>query len=143
MTMASGYYLQTYTDVYDASQLAVSIGSDSFKGALVSDTYTPNFNTHTLFSSVTNEVTGTNWAAGGVVLASLTIVASGGFSTWDATDVSVATTTLTGVRGYILYDDTLANDPLQWAITFGADYATVAGTFAVVWNASGIARVSA
>jgi hypothetical protein len=57
---------------------------------------------------------------------------------FDATDVSVATTTLTNARCYLLYADALAGDRAIVLINFGADYSTVAGTFAITWDAAGV-----
>jgi hypothetical protein len=61
--------------------------------------------------------------------------------TFDADNVSAATTTLTNVRGAISFDDTLAGDPLLHAVTFGQDYSTVAGTLAITWAATGLWRI--
>jgi len=141
MTMASGIYLVTHQDTWDASQLAVNTSSDTFKLSLVTDTHTPNYSTHDFYADITNEVTGTGWAAA-QTLAGVTYVASGGFLTFDLTDVSVGTTTLSSVRGAIGWDDTLTNDPLIWGVTFGADYNTTAGTFAITWSANGAWRIS-
>jgi hypothetical protein len=35
----------------------------------------------------------------------------------------------------------LSGDPLLHAVTFGSDYSTVAGTFAITWAATGIWRI--
>jgi hypothetical protein len=52
--------------------------------------------------------------------------------------VSVATTTLTNARGLIMYADALASDNNIFAVTFGADYSTVAGTFGITPHANGL-----
>lgn len=90
-----------------------------------------------------NEVSGTNWASGGVALVSptMTLVAGVGVM-FDANDVSVATTTLSLVRGCAIYDNTLSPKCVVMAITFGADFSTVAGTFAVTWDTLGLARIT-
>ncbi len=140
MTMASGLYGITIRDIYDASQLALNTGSDSFKFALVTDTYTPDFNAHDFFADVTNEISGTGYTAGGNVLDNTTFLASGGFVTWDNDDEAWTTATFSAVRGGVLYDDTLASDPLIMAVTFGSDFAVTAGTFTIQWAATGLWR---
>ena len=101
----------------------------------------------------TNEVTGTNWATGGVVLST---AASGGavdssFSqtgsgpyaltyTW-ASGLAVANTTLTGVYGCILYWNDMSApvvNPMFLELCFGTAYATVAGTFGITPSGTGL-----
>jgi len=89
-------------------------------------------------SEVTNEVSGTNYTAGGESLTSITFITAGGTITWDAGDVEWTASTITGARYAVIYDDTLTNKPLICAIDFTGDFSTVAGTFKITWNASGI-----
>lgn len=138
---ASGLFVPTFVDVLDTTQLALDLDLETHKGALFSNTITPNFTTDTAYGVAPyngNEVTGTNWASGGVVLTGTTFLGAGGVCTFDASDVSVASTTLTGARCYLLYADALAGNNAIVLVDFGADYATVNGTFSVVWNAAGI-----
>ena len=46
--------------------------------------------------------------------------------------------------GIIGFDDTVTSpvDPLLWATDFTTPYSTVAGTFAITWDANGIFRFS-
>lgn len=90
-----------------------------------------------------NEVSGTGWSAGGVALVSptMTLVASVGVM-FDANDVSQSGTTLTSVRGCLAYDNTLSPKAALIAITFGADFSTVSGTFAITWDSLGLARIT-
>lgn len=141
MTMASGLYGVTLQDILDASQLAVNTAADSFKFALVTDTHTPNFDTHDFYADITNEISGTGYTATGNVLDSVTCSSASGFLTFDAADEAWTTATFSAVRGGILYDDTLASDPLIMAVTFGSDFAVTAGTFTIQWSASGIWRI--
>lgn len=135
---ASGLYVLTFIDVFDTTQLALDLDLETHKIALYNNTETPNFSTETAYA-VTNEVTGTNWAAGGVVVTTTTVSESpAGSLMWDAADVSVASTTLTGVRGAKIYADALAGNNLIVGINFGADYATSNGTFGVQWASGGI-----
>jgi hypothetical protein len=103
--------------------------------------FTPKALKHAVSPYDANEVTGTNWASGGVALTGTTFTGSSGTATFDATDVSVATTTITNARGYLLYADALAGNNCLVLVNFGADYSTVAGTFSVTWHANGIFTV--
>lgn len=143
----SGLYVANFIDVLDATQLAIDLSLATHKLALYNNTKTPNFSSDVSYSA-TNEVSGTGWAAGGVALSA---AAAGATSTaptltesptgtmkYDMADIAVATTTLTNVRGMALYADALAGDNNILLINFGADYSTVAGTFAVVFDALGV-----
>lgn len=139
MTMAAGVYGPFFRDALtNTKAFALGSGGDTLKVALVANAYTPAFDTHDEFADLTNEVSGTGWASGGVALASQTIGIASGALTFDAADVSQSGTTLTSARGAVVYDDTLTGDPLIVASNFGADYSTSSGTFAITWNASGI-----
>ena len=60
---------------------------------------------------------------------------------YDMNDVSAASTTLSAVRGVIIYADALAGDNNIIGITFGADYSTSNGTFGITWSGSGVASI--
>lgn len=64
--MASLIY-DSYFDDLNKGNIVPS--TDTFKGMLVTATYTANKGTHTKRSDITNEVTGTGYTAGGVVCA--------------------------------------------------------------------------
>jgi len=107
----------------------------------------------------TNEVTGTGWnggASGGHLLSAAAVgststaptLAEGtaGSLRYDMGDVSVASTTLTGVRGCIIYADNVTApadlaDAMAVAVTFGADFATVNGTSGIQWSATGVFEI--
>lgn len=138
----SGLYVTTISNTLGATQLALDLSLATHKGALFNNTITPNYNTDTAYGVApynANEVTGTNWAAGGVALTGPTLsIGAGGILTYDAADVSVASTTITNARGYLLYASALAGKNAILLVDFLADYSTVNGTFSIVWNASGI-----
>jgi hypothetical protein len=139
---ASGIYVATLQDVLDTTQLALDLDLETHKGALFSNAITPNFDTDTAFGVSpynANEVTGTGWAAGGVALVGTALsISPTGTLMYDATDVSVAGTTLTGARAYLLYADALAGNNAIVLVNFGADFATVNGTFGIQWAATGL-----
>src|SRR5262245_7653101 len=132
---ASGFYgLSLEKALIDT--LGESYEAEDNKGALISNSATPNFDTHDFFNDLTNEVTGTNWASGGVALTGTELTISGGVLTFDATDVSVATTTIDNARAYVHYTNvgSAGTDQLLYLINFGGDASTVAGTFSIVWS---------
>ena len=137
--MASGLYGITFLNALK-NDLALDLDdttADRFKAMLVTSSYTPNFGTHDFKSDVTNEVSGTGYDAGGKSLTSVTLTQSGGTITFDAADLTWASSTITA-RGAVVYDDSLTNDPLIAYIDFGADKSSSAGDFVLSFNASGI-----
>lgn len=92
----------------------------------------------------------TNWPAIGNLLAVAagghrTLTASAGVVKFDADDTShTGTVTFTDVRGALLYDDAVTAGTGGVADlgvsfhSFGGQVAVTAGTFTVVWNASGL-----
>ena len=137
--MASGMYGITFLNALK-NDLALDLDdttADRFKVMLVTSSYTPNFGTHDFKSDVTNEVSGTGYDAGGKSLTSVTLTQSGGTITFDAADLTWASSTITA-RGAVVYDDSLTNDPLICYIDFGADKSSSAGDFVLTFNASGI-----
>lgn len=137
--MASGLYAITFLNALK-DDLAVDLDDTTagrFKVMLVTSAYTPDFGTHDFKADVTNEVTGTGYSAGGESLTSVTLTQSAGTITFDADDVTWASSTITA-RGAVVYDDSLASDPLICYIDFGADKSSSAGDFVLSFNASGI-----
>jgi hypothetical protein len=138
---ASGLFVPTFRDALGTTQLALDLDLETHRVALFSNSITPNFDTDTAYGTGTygsNEVTGTNWSAGGVLLTGTTFTGSSGTVVFDATDVAQATVTLTGARCALIYADALAGNNAIALVNFGADYAPTAGTLAITWHASGI-----
>lgn len=138
---ASGLYVATFVDALDTTQLAIDLDLETHKGALFTNTITPDFTADTAYGVSpynANEVTGTNWASGGVALTGTTFTGASGTATFDATDVSVSTVTFSNARGYLLYADALGGNNAIVLVNFGADYSPSAGTFSIVWSGSGI-----
>jgi hypothetical protein len=135
---ASGLFYPTFAAALQ-NTIALDLGLETHKGALISNAATPNFDTHDHWADLSgSEVSGTGWAAGGIALTGTAVTVSSGTLVYDADDVSESGTTLTNARAYVLYADALANDDLIVLVDFGADYSTSAGTFSITWNAGGI-----
>jgi hypothetical protein len=86
-----------------------------------------------------------NWPQAGVALAAGSTVSTGsGFVMYDAADVAPGgTSTLAGVFGCLVYDDTITTptaDPGLCCNYFGGSQSVTGGTFSVIWNANGIFR---
>lgn len=122
-------------------------GGDTFKLALYTSAATIDANT-TAYTS-TNEVTGTNYTAGGGSLANLGVVtsnatASTGTGYTDFTDLTFTNATITA-RGALIYNSTPsansnANTTLTnaavCALDFGSDKTSTAGDFTIVFPAA-------
>jgi len=140
---ASGYFGLTLE-----KQLIVT-GGESLEAEtnnlwLLADAATPDFTTHDFRADlVANEVTGTNWAANGVDLVGTEITLSAGVLTFDATDISVASTTITNAMASVLSTQTGADatDKLVCLHDFVTAVSTVNGTFQIQWNASGLVTI--
>ena len=134
--MASGLYGITFLNMLNNTH-DVDLDTDTLKIMLVTDLYTPDFGTHDFKADVTNEVVGTGYTAGGETLTSLSLTQSGGTITFDAADVTWSSSTITA-RAAVIYDDTIASDPLICYIDFGSDQSSSSGDFVLSFNASGI-----
>jgi hypothetical protein len=138
----SGYFIPTWEDMLDTTQLAVDLDLETHKIALFTNSITPNFSTDTAYGVApynANELAATgNYVTGGFVLTGTTVTESPtGTLMLDATDWSVASSTFTNARCGLLYADALAGNNAIVLVNFGADYATSNGTFAITWAATG------
>ncbi|MGN6607948.1 MAG: hypothetical protein ACTHMS_13175 [Jatrophihabitans sp.] len=134
-----------YTNaILKAFNKEISWASDTIKVMLCTSAYTPDQNAHAYKSSVTNEVTGTGYTAGGVALASKTTSAASGVATLSAAAASWSSATITA-RYAVIYDSTGTDStsPLIAWVDFGADVSSVADTFTVTWDPSGIISATA
>lgn len=160
----SGLYVHTFREVLRATTLTggqVDLRLATYKIALHSDALTQgsgllNYSSATPNWATTNQVSGTGWASGGVALSA---AAAGATSTaptldegtagslrYDMADIAVSATTLTNARGCIIYADPVTApsdmvDAMIVAITFGADYSTNNGLFAITWASTGLFEI--
>lgn len=118
----------------DALRANVDFDTDTFKCMLVTSTYTPDKDNHLKRSSVTNEVVGTGYTAGGAA-ATVTVTKD---TANDRIDVSLgavswATATITA-RGAVYYKSrggASSADELVAYIDFVTDVVSTAGTFSL------------
>lgn len=141
--MASVIYNSAKRDLINGS---IDLDTDTIKGMLVTSTYSPNIDTHTKRSDITNEVSGTGYTAGGAALTTKTVTAdnTNDRAAFDADDLSWSSSTITA-RGLVLYKSrggASSADELICYIDFGSDITSTASTFSIVFNASGILLLS-
>lgn len=130
----------------DSAKSTIDLDTDTFKIMLVTSAYTPNIDTHTKRSDVTNEVVGTGYSAGGATLSGVTVTVdtANDRAVFDATDPTWPTSTITA-RGAVIYKSRggLASaDELVCYLDFGSDIVSTGGTFTVVFGANGILTLS-
>ena len=120
--------------------------TDTIKVMLCTSSYTPNQDTHIYKSSITGEVTGTGYTAGGATLANKTMTYDGATNTikLDANDVVWETSTITA-RYAVIYDATGTDSTsvLLGYVDFGEDKISSAGDFKIIWDTAGIFAVVA
>ena len=130
--MASIIYDSFIADVFAGT---ISTAS-SYKGMLVTSAYTEDRAAHSKRSSVTNEVTGTGYTAGGVALTlTASLNTTSHVLTLTIPTATWASSTITA-RKLIIYrtTGTAANDNLVACIDNGVDLVTVTTT--MTWNPS-------
>jgi hypothetical protein len=106
---------------------------------LVSDSLTPNFDTADFWNDWSaQEVTGSGWTD--TALTGTEITLSSGVLTFDATDVSVGSTTLTNAMAAVLRFNvgSDATDQLVGLWDFVTAVSTSNGTFGIQWHATGL-----
>lgn len=122
--------------------------TDTIKTLLTTVTYVPNQDTDDFKSVVTNEITGTNYTAGGVTLAGKSVSYD---STTNETRLIASTATSWAnasftARRAVNYKDTgtAATSPLVSYVDFGADQTVATATFTLTWDATnGVCKVAA
>ena len=102
---------------------------DTFKLALYTSSAT--LGASTTAYTTTEEVSGTNYTAGGGTLTSVTPTTSGTTAVCDFADLTFGTATITA-RGCLIYNDT-DSDKAVAAIDFGGDKTSTAGDFTIVF----------
>lgn len=118
----------------DMARGNINFGADTFKMMLVTASYTPDKDAHTKRSSVTNEVSGTGYTAGGAAVTATVTKDTAN----DRTDISFsnpswASASITARAGVIYKSRGGASsaDELVAYVDFGADITSTNGAFAV------------
>lgn len=117
-----------------------SLEAETHKTLMVTNTFTPNYDTMDFRDDVTNEVSGTGYTAGGNALTTTELTIASGSLTFDAADTTWSSSTITNARGAIHYFNvgTAATDQLVYLLNFGSDVSTTNGLFTIQYHATGI-----
>jgi hypothetical protein len=140
---ASGMYGLTLEKSLNAAVAFPTNGVESetaVKGLLVTDSYTPNYDTHDFRDDVTNEVTGTGYTAGGTTLTATELTIVSGVLAYDSADLTWATSTITNAMGLVAYfarGGASSADELLFLSDFVNPATTVAGPLVVQVHSSG------
>ena len=108
--------------------------SNVFKLALYTNSATLNAATTAYTSS--NEISGTNYAAKGQFVTTVTPVASGTTALVDMADEVFSNVTISSVRGAVIYNEAATGDPSVCVLDFGADKGASSGDFTIVFPAA-------
>lgn len=116
--------------------------NDTIKVALTTSSYTPNQDSHTYFSDVTNEVSGTGYTAGGFTLASKTATQdnTNNRCVYDAADVSASGVSISAYRYLVVYKSTgvSSTSRLICLIDLASDQTVDNQILDITWSASGV-----
>jgi len=136
---ASGLYGLTWEKMF-IDTAGQSMEAETHKVQMVTDTYAPDFNVHDFEDDITNEVSGTGYTAGGNALLTTEWTIATGTLTFDAADAQWTTSTITNAMASIHYFvvGSPTTDQLLGLHDFVTAASTVAGTFDLQWNASGL-----
>jgi len=126
--------------------LGLSLESETaLSVAMITDSATPDFDVHDFWSDLeANEVSGTGYSAGGATLTGTEVTNTGGLTTYDATDVTWASSTISSAMAAVGYFDrggATTADELMFLSDFVTAAASSGGTFTIEWSASGIFTV--
>lgn len=136
---ASGLYGLTLEKMF-IDTAGQSLEAETHKVLMVTDTDAPDFNTHDFRADILAEVTGTGYTAGGNTLTATEITLAAGLLTYDAADVSWASSTIANAMAAVGYFNvgTAATDQLVFLSDFVTAASSSSGTFTIQWSASGI-----
>lgn len=144
----SGIFVSNIAAALGDSNLDLDLESETLiKAALFTNSVTPDFDAATANAAYgagvwnSNEVSGTGYTAGGLVLTTTTLTGSSGTLTFDSADPSWSSSTLSGVRGVLIYNNALSPKANFMLVDLEQDYATSNGTFLVSVSASGWAAL--
>jgi hypothetical protein len=135
--------------IYNSTKLGILQGNfdfegDEFKVALVTSAYVPDRDAHEFFADLTNEVTGTNYVAGGKVLANVVLSQDNANdrAILDADNLVWSVASFTA-RAAVIYKATgaSASSPLLAYIDFDEDLEAAGEDFILQWHEEGIMGV--
>jgi predicted cobalt transporter CbtA len=126
-------------DILDATGLALAWDAEDHQAALYNATRAAaaDYNANTVYSA-TNEITGTGYTAGGVVVTGTAFTRPGsGLMKFSSNAFQWASSTLSGVAHIDVYAAAVAADPLMFGITI-SPVNTSDGTLLVTPHSNGL-----
>jgi len=133
------------TFLLDLGQAVHNFPSDTYKVALLSSSYTPNYLTHATFADISGQITGTGYTAGGATLSNVTwtIDQAGNVGTLSADPVTWSALTAT-CRYAVVYrsGSGAATSRLVGLLDFGEDRVYTAEPFQLSFPAGALAIAS-
>lgn len=142
----ANWYGLFFRESYNATGAAFNFTTASIvKCMLTTVTYVPDFDANTFRSDVTNEVSGTNYSTGGVVLTGATVTydSASDETRFDFNDPTFTNITVSSIRRAIFYRNVGAagTDRLLWAYTFDGDQSVTAADFIIQLDVTGAAKI--
>jgi hypothetical protein len=117
-------------ELLEAKHNFLNSGGSTFKLAMY--TNSASFTAATTAYTATNEVSGTNYTAGGAALTRVDPSTSSTTALTDFADLTFSNATVTA-RGALIYNDSASGDPSVVVLDFGGDKTSTAGDFTVVF----------
>lgn len=129
----------------DLMLAGINLSTDTIKMMLVTSVYTPNIDTHTKRSDVTNEVVGNGYTAGGITLSGKTVTQNNttNKADFDADNITIPNATISA-RGGVIYKSRggLATaDELIAYVDFNSDIISTGGDFIITFDALGVLNI--
>lgn len=121
--------------------------TDAITTSLHTVTYVPNQDTDDFWNDASNEITGTGYSTPGLAMTGKTTTYDSGTNETrlDGVDASWTTASFTA-RIAVVYSNTAgatSTDPVLTYVDFGGDETVASGTFSIVWDATGVAKITA
>ena len=115
----------------------------TWKVALLTSTFVYNHVVHSTYASLTNQVVGTGYTAGGeTLLLKTSDYVDSTTVMFDAVDPHWGPgATFSNVKFVACYDDVTAGKPLRALFEFTAAQSCTDSTFTVQWHANGLVRI--
>ena len=137
------FYNNATKDILDGT---IDLDTDTIKVSLHTSTYTPSV-AHDFYNDITNEVTGSNYTAGGETLGSKAITTvTTNDAKFDAADVTWSShaSGFSTARYAVIYKSTgtASTSPLVGYIDFVSNQDNVNNDLTIKWNANGILQLT-
>lgn len=126
---------------------AIDLDTDTIKVMIVTSAYTASL-AHDFKDDITNEVSGTNYTAGGTAISGVTLALSSNTAQWVHADITWLQSAGAGFstgRTFVWYKDTgvAGTSPLIMYMTEASDFGNVAGDLILDGSAStGVLQIS-